>query len=208
VARVSELSGRQPKALTSALELLEAVAHAGPGVTAAELAAATGLPRATAYRLLNLLVADEFVVRLPDLTGFALGARVEGLVEAAAPVRVVSAVRDELDQLRAGVRAGVHLFQCRGGALRPADLDTEVPLPVDARRLLDRGGPLAQVVSGTDEAAAAFGGVDALAVAVRAPAGDLVAVLFATTPRAAAHPVGTYADRVRGTAKVLGPLLG
>ncbi|WP_345714393.1 helix-turn-helix domain-containing protein, partial [Kineococcus glutinatus] len=56
-----DLTGRQPRALVSALSLLEEVARTGAGATAAEVAAATGTPRATAYRLLNLLVAEEFL---------------------------------------------------------------------------------------------------------------------------------------------------
>ncbi|MDT7644069.1 MAG: hypothetical protein QOC75_1069, partial [Pseudonocardiales bacterium] len=67
--------GRQPRAVRNALAALAEVVSAGPGVTASEISAALRLPRATTYRLLNLLVAEEYLVRLPDLRGFALGAR-------------------------------------------------------------------------------------------------------------------------------------
>lgn len=77
------LGGRQPQAVRSALNVLRAVADAGPGVTAKEISARLQLPPATTYRLLNLLVGEEYLVRLPDLTGFALGARFAGLVHAA-----------------------------------------------------------------------------------------------------------------------------
>jgi DNA-binding IclR family transcriptional regulator len=69
------LSGRQPKAVRSALHVLEEVVSAGPGVTAKEISEALALPQATTYRILNLLVAEEYLVRLPDLAGFALGRR-------------------------------------------------------------------------------------------------------------------------------------
>lgn len=55
-------------------------------MTARELSGHLGLPRATAYRLLNLLVADEYLVRTTDLSGFALGAKVAQLAEAVSPV--------------------------------------------------------------------------------------------------------------------------
>lgn len=56
---MTELRARQPKAIHSALTVLEEVARAGAGVTAREISESLGLPRATAYRLLNLLVQDE-----------------------------------------------------------------------------------------------------------------------------------------------------
>lgn len=208
---MSDLTGRQPKAITSAMELLEAVAHAGPGVSAAELAVATGIPRATAYRLLNLLVAEEFVVRMPDLSGFALGARVGALVDAAAPVRVSSAVREELGQLRGGVRAAVHLLVVRGGVVRVADADPDVRLPVGDGGLARSGSAVAEVLAGCPEVQHDDDpgpGLAALAVAVRTPDDALVAVLLATSPTSATIGVADYASRLRGVAKALGPLLG
>jgi DNA-binding IclR family transcriptional regulator len=74
------ISGRKPQAIRSALALLRAVARAGPGVTARELAEATGLSNATTYRLLSLLEGDGYLVRLPDLRGFALGAKFREIV--------------------------------------------------------------------------------------------------------------------------------
>ena len=74
------LSGRQPKAVQSALQVLEQVARAGVGVTAKEIAEHLSMPSATTYRLLNLLVADGYVVRLPDLSSFSLGPRMGVLI--------------------------------------------------------------------------------------------------------------------------------
>jgi DNA-binding IclR family transcriptional regulator len=80
------LRARQPKAVTSALSVLEEVARSGPGVTGQQVAANLGMPKATAYRLLNILVQNEYLVRMPDLSGFALGRKVAllaGLAEQA-----------------------------------------------------------------------------------------------------------------------------
>ncbi len=125
------LSGRQPKAVQSALRVLEEVARAGVGVTAKEIAEHLSMPSATAYRLLNLLVADGYIVRLPDLSGFSLGHRMSVLVDAAVAPTVCTAAREVLAELRLSVRFGVHLFYFTNTALRAADLDTEFPPPVD-----------------------------------------------------------------------------
>ncbi|KQS69166.1 IclR family transcriptional regulator [Modestobacter sp. Leaf380] len=122
------VTGRQPQAVRSALAVLEEVARAGAGVNAKEVAEALGMPPATTYRLLNLLVGEEYLVRLPDLHGFALGAKVAGLAGAIAPARVPTAARDVLGGLRGQVRAGVHLVLVAGATLRCADVDPDLPL--------------------------------------------------------------------------------
>ncbi len=126
------VTGRQPQAVRSALAVLEEVARAGAGVNAKEVAEALGLPPATTYRLLNLLVAEEYLVRLPDLHGFALGAKVSGLVGFAAPGRVPTAARQVLAELRGQVRAGVHLVLVAGPSVRCADVDPDLPLAAPA----------------------------------------------------------------------------
>jgi DNA-binding IclR family transcriptional regulator len=122
------LTGRQPKAVQSALAILETVARAGAGVTAKEVAEDVGLPPATTYRLLNLLVGEEYLVRLPDLHGFALGRKVAGLAGGAAPAQVPTAARDVVGELRQQVRFGVHLVLYAGPVLRCADVDPDHPL--------------------------------------------------------------------------------
>lgn len=125
------LSGRQPKAVQSALQVLEAVALAGAGVTAKEIAEQLSMPSATTYRLLNLLVADGYVVRLPDLSGFSLGPRMGVLIDAAVTPNVCTAARDQLADLRLSVRFGVHLFYFTNTSVRLADSDSEYPPPAD-----------------------------------------------------------------------------
>lgn len=125
------LSGRQPKAVQSALLVLEAVALAGVGVTAKEIADRLNMPSATTYRLLNLLVADGYIVRLPDLSGFSLGPRMGVLIDAAVTPTVCAAAREVLAELRLSVRFGVHLFYFTNTSVRIADADREYPPPAD-----------------------------------------------------------------------------
>lgn len=124
------LSGRQPRAVRSALAVLEEVVAAGPGVTAKEISAALKLPSATTYRLLNLLVGEEYLVRLPDLRGFALGRRAARLAPVAT-VRPPAAARAVVEHLRGLVRWGVHLASFRAGQVMLVDPDPDHP-PSDA----------------------------------------------------------------------------
>ncbi|MFF2085966.1 IclR family transcriptional regulator [Nocardia sp. NPDC058176] len=104
-----QFAGRQPKAVLSALVLLEEVAACGPGVTAREISRNLGMPKATTYRLLNLLVQQEYLVRTPDLSGFALGSKVTRLAGLAAPTTLPDGALTILTQLRDRTRGGIHL---------------------------------------------------------------------------------------------------
>lgn len=130
------LTGRQPKAVQSALAILEAVARAGAGVSAKEVAEELGLPPATTYRLLNLLVGEEYLVRLPDLHGFALGRKVSALTRGEGVVPLSTAAREVVAELRGRVRCGVHLVLCTATSLHCADVDPDHPL--QAPELLER----------------------------------------------------------------------
>ena len=113
-APVGEVRARQPKAIHSALTVLEEVARLGAGVTAQEISQSLGLPRATTYRLINLLVQDEYLVRMPDLTGFALGRKVVELAHLVAPSPPPQAVREVIAGLRSRIRGGIHLVRYEG----------------------------------------------------------------------------------------------
>lgn len=126
-AATADLRARQPKAIHSALTVLEEVARAGPGVTAREISDNLGLPRATAYRLLNLLVQDEYLVRMPDLRGFTLGRKVVELANLVAPTRPPEAVRLIVHRLRERVRGGIHLVRYDQGGLHIIDADPDFP---------------------------------------------------------------------------------
>jgi len=121
------LSGRQPQAVQNALRVLEEVARRGAGVTAKEVARASGVPSATTYRLLNLLVAEGYLVRMPDLHGFALGQKVSALTGGAAPPAVCTAARMCVAELRTTIRFGVHLVLYGSTSIRIADADPDRP---------------------------------------------------------------------------------
>ncbi|MCM0621067.1 helix-turn-helix domain-containing protein [Nocardioides bruguierae] len=132
------IGGRQPRAVQSALRVLEAVAVEGDGVTAKQIAQRLGMAPATVYRLVNILVAEEYLVRLPGLQGFALGVRMGVFVDAAGagePTVLVKAARDVLAGLRLRVRVGIHLVTYRGDLVRFRDVDQDFPPPVGEAQL-------------------------------------------------------------------------
>ncbi|MDR7085116.1 DNA-binding IclR family transcriptional regulator [Arthrobacter ginsengisoli] len=104
------------------------MARFGTGTTAKEITDALRMPPATAYRLLNALVGDEYLVRTSDLRGFALGHAISGLVTAASPPSVPTAARTVIEEFRRGNRFAVHLFMFRSASLRIADEDPDYPL--------------------------------------------------------------------------------
>ncbi|MGY1683890.1 IclR family transcriptional regulator [Geodermatophilus sp. SYSU D01176] len=128
----------QPTTVEAALDILESVARFGAGVTAKEIAAHLHMPPATCYRLLNSLVASEYLVRVDDLHGFSLGRRTDGLVTAASVPFVPTAAKDVIADLREGVRFGVHLMLYLGDTLHVGDADPDRPLraAVDLQRHL------------------------------------------------------------------------
>ncbi len=113
---------------SSSLRILEVVARYGTGTTAKEITDSLRMPPATAYRLLNALVGDEYLVRTSDLRGFALGHAISGLVTAATPPTVPTAARAVIEEFRQGNRFAVHLLMFRSASLRVADEDPDYPL--------------------------------------------------------------------------------
>ncbi|MFD1811661.1 IclR family transcriptional regulator [Rhodococcus gannanensis] len=122
--RTAEPGGHEPRAVQRALALLEAVATLGSGASARDVAVLTKIPPATAYRLLNLLVADGYLVRVEDLSGFALGRRTRELAgaSATAPVPDPGPV---LEELRSQVRHGIYLASYSGGRVHLVDRDPD-----------------------------------------------------------------------------------
>lgn len=165
------LSARQPRAIHSALTVLEAVAELGAGATARELSARLALPRATTYRLLNLLVEDEYLVRTPDLSGFALGAKVAQLAAAVSPPRVPTAARALIADARLAMRGGIHVVGFADHRLHLVDEDPDFPLsdPVRLAReperfalgllLLVASGDTAPAATASAAELAALGGI-------------------------------------------------
>lgn len=129
--RPPDLRAREPKAIQRAFRVLEAAAEIGPGATSKEISQALDYPTATTYRLLNLLVQDGYLVRMPDLKGFALGQKVTDLAGYVTPPRLPQAVRDLLTELRSQLRAGAHFVFLEGGHITVADPDPLFPMPFD-----------------------------------------------------------------------------
>lgn len=131
------LQGRQPQAVSNALRVLEEVTSSGPGVTAKEIAAQLSMPSATTYRLLNILVAEGYIVRLPNLSGFAPGHKIGVLFDAAVTPTVCRAARAVLAEIRMSVRFGIHLTIFTSTAVRFVDTDPEYP-PITNEAFVNR----------------------------------------------------------------------
>lgn len=128
------------RSVINALRLIEEVADLGPGVTPAELSRNLGLSKSATYRLVNLLSQEEYLVRTPDLGGFALGAKIDALIGIASQQSVPDRLREVIDEVRSGVRFGVHLFGVQSpGTMRARlallDIDPDYPLSDPARLL-------------------------------------------------------------------------
>jgi DNA-binding IclR family transcriptional regulator len=194
----TELSGaaprvaaREPKAIHRALRVLEAVAGIGPGATAKEVSHKLNYPPATTYRLLNLLVQDAYLVRTPDLRGFALGQKVTALASYVEAARPPQAARELLQELRAQVRAGIHLARYQHGHVSLIDMDEFFPAPgADAlaahlTAVLQRalGSQASAGSEGSSEAGDLIQGVEtkghlpSLSALIRDDLGDVVACL-------------------------------
>ena len=234
-ASAADLRARQPKAIHSALTVLEEVARCGAGVTAREVSEHLALPRATAYRLLNLLVQDEYLVRMPDLRGFALGRKVVELASLVAPAQPPQAVREVIDRLRERVRGGIHLVRYERDGLRVVDADPDFP-PSEARsvRRLEASAMGRLLLAERAVGAAGAGPEDpdlprimaevrergyarqldalptghgCIAVPIRDRAGTLVAGLCLSAPRARIENPDELLELLRQGALDLAPLL-
>lgn len=121
-------SRHHPSAVSNSIRILETVAQLGIGVTAKEIASALSMPPATAYRLLNALVEEEYLVRTSDLRGFALGRGLDGLIGAATSPTISTAARTCIADLRSRVRFGVHLISFSPSSLRVVEADADHPI--------------------------------------------------------------------------------
>lgn len=223
------LAARQPRAIHSALTVLEAVAGIGAGATARELSDALGLPRATTYRLLNLLVQDEYLVRTPDLSGFALGAKVVHLAVAAAPIRLPTAAREVIAEARSAVRGGVHVVRYDEGRLSIADADPDFPLSDTVRlvreperfalgrlMLVEQGAP-GEVIPAAASDLRVWGatrqigefsaGIGCVAVPIRDAAGALAGAIGFSGARHRVEDPRRLVEVLAPAAKRLSPLL-
>ena len=122
------MSNSKSTTTSNPLRVIETVARYGTGTTAKEITDVLQIPQATAYRVVNALVADEYLARTSDLRGFALGHALSGLISAATPPTISTAARAIVTEFRSGKRFAVHLIMFRNASLRIADQDPDYPL--------------------------------------------------------------------------------
>lgn len=197
--RMADLRAREPKAIHRALRVLEAAAEIGPGATAKEISHALDYPTATTYRLLNLLVQDGYLVRMPDLKGFALGQKVTELAGYVTPVRLPQVVRDLLQELRSQLRAGAHLIVHETGHITVVDPDPLFPMPFDLNHRATHQALLAllydEATSTPGCSPSALGGHFCLTSAVRDETGVIVAAIILLAP-SEDSVLGTRAEEI------------
>jgi hypothetical protein len=201
-----ELRGRQLHPVRHALRVLECVGASGAGVTGQEISAALGLSRATTYRLVQVLTEDEYLVRLPDLRGFALGHRVAALFPPPAP-RPPLAARLVLDRLRAGLRGGIHLVRLDGVVHTVVDEDPDFPLVPEpgVREVVD--GVCGELAAGAPSAVRVADRWTAIGVTVLDELGQAVAGLVVVALEDRIPGVAEIDARLTPAAVELGPLL-
>lgn len=119
---------RRANSVSNSIAIIEVVAECGVGVTAKEIADRLGMASATAYRLINALVADEYLVRTADLRGFGLGVRLRGLAEAMNAPAVTGAARQCLAEFRESTRFAVHLMNFRPDTVQVVSEDPDHPV--------------------------------------------------------------------------------
>lgn len=219
------------------MQVLEHVARHPEGVSANQLSQELEVPRATVYRVVTGLVQDEFLLRLPDLHGLVLGARVVELAHLVAHTRR-EPQEEAVDELRRATGEAVHLVRFDRGRILIADEDPHYPItdpdrfcaePADSAvgQVLLAELPWAEAVALTrarpdalEEAvvATAVRGYGqqigqftprrgCIAVGVRAGDGELVGALALSTRIASLSAAVRHLDAMRETAERLGALL-
>lgn len=100
---------RENQSVRKAAALLRAAAASGSGATVSALARAADLPRATALRMIESLVAERLLARLPD-DRVVIGPGLHSLASAAnLGELLVDAARDPMDTLATRVKESITL---------------------------------------------------------------------------------------------------
>jgi DNA-binding IclR family transcriptional regulator len=147
---------RRNQSVQKAAAVLRAAAGAPEGVTVSELARRAGLPRATALRMVEGLVAERFLRRLPD-ERVALGSGLLGIARAADPEAILlEAAEQPLAELAAHVPETITLTLSR------PDGSLEIVRQLDGPRMLGLtnwvGRPFPVHASSSGKLALALGG--------------------------------------------------
>lgn len=124
---LSTANGARGDRVALAFRILELVADRRTGISANEIAQTLEIHRATAYRAINSLVSQEFLLRCPDLSGFILGVRV---TELAKLIAVEQRKEDSLlDVLRRETGCAIHLARFVEDRITLIDEDPDSPIP-------------------------------------------------------------------------------
>lgn len=100
---------RENRSVRKAAALLRAAAAHGAGATVSALARDADLPRATALRMIESLVSERLLARLPD-DRVVIGPGLHALARTTDPAQLlVDAAREPMDDLAAAVRESVTL---------------------------------------------------------------------------------------------------
>lgn len=100
------------QAVSRPMQILEAVSLAGSAASAQQIVAATSIPVPSVYRLIGALLAEGYLERSPETSGFQLGPKVaamaEHFVEQQAWPAVLEALHRAEQILKLPVVAAVH----------------------------------------------------------------------------------------------------
>ena len=111
-----------------ALDVLDRVAAYGRPVRFSELLAEGGYPKATLYRLLQVLVSQGLLFHDPDRGAYGLGVRLVRLAHAAwSQSSLAPVARAHVERLSDEVGAVVHLAQLDGGQVLYVDKVSPAP---------------------------------------------------------------------------------
>ena len=145
---------RENQSVRKAIGLLRAATET-PGETVSQLARSTGLPRATALRMIEAMVEEGFLRRLAGRGGIVPGPDLLSLARTAVPAAVSEAARVPMQELAARLRESITL------AINHADGSVEIVRQADGPLMIGLanwvGRPFALHASASGKIALAYG---------------------------------------------------
>jgi IclR family transcriptional regulator, acetate operon repressor len=155
------VESKQVQSVSRALDLLEHVTLSSDEVALTDLARKTGLQTPTAHRLLQTLVAREWLVQSPKTSRYRPSNKllaIAGGVEARS-ARLRATARPHLEMLRDASGESTNLVVLDGRATVYVD---QAPSPRPIRMFAEIGARVPAYASGAGKAMLAFGGPEAL----------------------------------------------
>ena len=107
---VKRMSAKMVESLKKGLEILGMFSNSGPSLKLAEITRKTGLPKSTAYRLLQTLISLDYVHYFPDSTTYRLGPKVMSLgFSTLSSLDLTEAAQPYLEDLSQRIQQNVNL---------------------------------------------------------------------------------------------------